>query len=304
MIIATPGRFISHISLGNVDLSKVSFFILDEADRMLDMGFFDDIMTIAKKLPKNCQTIMFSATMPEKIEELAKTLLKNPTVIKLAVSKPAEKIKQLAYVCHETQKLGIIKDIFKSGNLKRVIIFSGSKQKVKQITASLNQKHINCGQMHSDLDQSERDEMMFQFKSGKIDVLVATDILSRGIDIDDITMVINYDVPHDAEDYVHRIGRTARADRDGAAITFVNDDDIYYFKQIEQFLEMEVEKAPFPDGLGTGPEYVSNGKSNRSTTAKSRRRKARDQQSHKDKKCATTDRRIIGLSIKMPIQAR
>ena len=284
LIIATPGRFISHISLGNVDLSKVSFFILDEADRMLDMGFFDDIMTIAKKLPKNCQTIMFSATMPEKIEELAKTLLKNPTVIKLAVSKPAEKIKQLAYVCHETQKLGIIKDIFKSGNLKRVIIFSGSKQKVKQITTSLNQKHINCGQMHSDLDQSERDEMMFQFKSGKIDVLVATDILSRGIDIDDITMVINYDVPHDAEDYVHRIGRTARADRDGAAITFVNDDDIYYFKQIEKFLEMEVEKAPLPDGLGTGPEYVSNGKSNRSTTAKSRRRKARDQQSHKDKK--------------------
>ena len=284
LIIATPGRFISHISLGNVDLSKVSFFILDEADRMLDMGFFDDIMTIAKKLPKNCQTIMFSATMPEKIEELAKTLLKNPTVIKLAVSKPAEKIKQLTYVCHETQKLGIIKDIFKSGNLKRVIIFSGSKQKVKQITTSLNQKHINCGQMHSDLDQSERDEMMFQFKSGKIDVLVATDILSRGIDIDDITMVINYDVPHDAEDYVHRIGRTARADRDGAAITFVNDDDIYYFKQIEKFLEMEVEKAPLPDGLGTGPEYVSNGKSNRSTTAKSRRRKARDQQSHKDKK--------------------
>lgn len=304
LIIATPGRFISHISLGNVDLSKVSFFILDEADRMLDMGFFDDIMTIAKKLPKNCQTIMFSATMPEKIEELAKTLLKNPTVIKLAVSKPAEKIKQLAYVCHETQKLGIIKDIFKSGNLKRVIIFSGSKQKVKQITASLNQKHINCGQMHSDLDQSERDEMMFQFKSGKIDVLVATDILSRGIDIDDITMVINYDVPHDAEDYVHRIGRTARADRDGAAITFVNDDDIYYFKQIEQFLEMEVEKAPFLMAweLALNMSQMANqivvplqkaGEERRATNKVT-----------KTKKCATTDRRIIGLSIKMPIQAR
>ena len=226
VVIATPGRFISHISLGNVDLSKVSFFILDEADRMLDMGFSDDIMTIAKKLPSTCQTIMFSATMPPKIEELAKSLLKNPIEIKLAVSRPAEKIQQKAYVCYETQKMGIIKDIFKAGDLKRVIIFSGSKQKVKQIAASLNRKHINCGEMHSDLDQEQRNDVMFKFKSGQIDVLVATDIVSRGIDIDDIAMVINYDVPHDAEDYVHRIGRTARADRDGKAITFVNEDDI------------------------------------------------------------------------------
>lgn len=285
VIIATPGRFISHISLGNVDLSQVSFFVLDEADRMLDMGFSEDIMTIAKKLPKSCQTIMFSATMPDKIEELAKTLLKNPVEIKLAVSKPAEKIQQTAYVCHETQKMGIIKDIFKAGDLKRVIIFSGSKQKVKQIAGSLQRMHINCGEMHSDLDQAQRDDMMFRFKSGKIDVLVATDILSRGIDIDDITMVINYDVPHDAEDYVHRIGRTARADRNGKAITFVSDDDIYYFQQIEKFLEKEVEKTPLPDGLGDGPEYKSSGKPRReNTSAKSRRRKDRDQQSHKDKK--------------------
>ncbi len=284
VVIATPGRFISHISLGNVDLSKVSFFILDEADRMLDMGFSEDIMTIAKKLPASCQTIMFSATMPKKIEELAKTLLKNPVEIKLAVSKPAEKIHQMAYVCYETQKIGIIKDIFKAGDLKRVIIFSGSKQKVKQIAASLSRKHINCGEMHSDLDQEQRNDVMFKFKSGQIDVLVATDIVARGIDIDDITMVINYDVPHDAEDYVHRIGRTARADRDGKAITFVSVDDIYYFQQIEAFLEKEIEKIPLPEELGEGPEYKSNGKPKRGSSAKSRRRKDRDQQSHKDKK--------------------
>ena len=285
VVIATPGRFISHISLGNVDLSKVSFFILDEADRMLDMGFADDIMTIAKKLPSTCQTIMFSATMPAKIEELAKTLLKNPVEIKLAVSKPAEKIQQTAYVCYETQKMGIIKDIFKAGDLKRVIIFSGSKQKVKQIAGSLNRMHINCGEMHSDLDQEQRNDVMFKFKSGQIDVLVATDIVARGIDIDDIAMVINYDVPHDAEDYVHRIGRTARADRDGKAITFVNEDDIYFFQQIESFLEKEIEKAQLPAELGEAPEYKSNGKPKKGgNSAKSRRRKDRDHQSHKDKK--------------------
>ena len=283
VVIATPGRFISHISLGNVDLSKVSFFILDEADRMLDMGFSDDILTIQKKLPKTCQTIMFSATMPKKIEELAGTLLKNPAIIKLAVSKPADKIHQIAYACYETQKMASVKNIFKANHLQRVIIFSGSKQKVKQIASSLNQKKINCGQMHSDLDQAQRDEMMFKFKSGQIDVLVATDILSRGIDIDDITMVINYDVPHDAEDYVHRIGRTARADRDGVAITLISDDDIYNFQQIEKFLGKEIEKVPLPEGIGEGPEYKSNGKG-RGTSAKVRRRKARDQQSHKDKK--------------------
>lgn len=180
---------------------------------------------------------MFSATMPEKIEELAKTLLKNPVEIKLAVSKPAEKIQQKAYVCYETQKMDIIKDIFKAGDLQRVIIFCGSKMKVKQVAGSLQRKHINCGEMHSDLDQAERDNMMFKFKSGQIDVLVATDIVARGIDIDDIALVINYDVPHDTEDYVHRIGRTARADRDGVAITFVSEEDIFYFQQIEKFLE-------------------------------------------------------------------
>ena len=284
VVIATPGRLISHISLGNVDLSKVSFFILDEADRMLDMGFSDDILKIAKKLPQSCQTIMFSATMPDKIEELAKTLLKNPKVIKLAVSKPAEKIKQSAYVCYETQKMGIIKDIFKSDDLKRVIIFCGSKMKVKQVAGALQRRHINCGEMHSDLDQAMRDEVMFKFKSGQFDVLVATDIVARGIDIDDISMVINYDVPHDAEDYVHRIGRTARAAREGSAITFVSDDDIYYFQQIEKFLGKQVDKTPLPEGLGEGPEYKSAGKPKRGTSAKSRRRTNREQTAHKDKK--------------------
>lgn len=211
VIIATPGRLISHLSLGNVDLSKLSFFVLDEADRMLDMGFSEDIMKIASYLPDSCQTIMFSATMPKDIEKLAQNLLKNPVEVKLAVSKPAEKIKQQAYICYETQKLQIIKDIFKNGDLKRVIIFSGSKQKVKHINQALQRLKIASGEMHSDLTQEQRDDIMFKFKSGQIDVLVATDIVARGIDIDDITLVINFDVPHDAEDYVHRIGRTARA---------------------------------------------------------------------------------------------
>lgn len=282
VVIATPGRLISHISLGNVDMSKVSYFVLDEADRMLDMGFSEDILQIAKLLPDTCQTIMFSATMPAKIEELAKTLLKNPVEIKLAVSKPAEKIKQEAYVCYETQKLGIIKDIFKAGDLKRVIIFCGSKMKVKQVNAALQRKHINCGEMHSDLEQAERDDIMFKFKSGQLDVLVATDIVARGIDIDDIAMVINYDVPHDAEDYVHRIGRTARADRDGRAITLVSEDDIYHFQQIEKFLEKEVEKIPLPADLGEAPEYARQSRPSKGrTTAKSRRRKDRDQQAHR-----------------------
>ena len=283
VIIATPGRLISHISMGNIDLSKVSFFVLDEADRMLDMGFSEDIMKIASGLPKNCQTIMFSATMPKDIEKLAQNLLKNPVEVKLAVSKPADKIQQSAYICYETQKLKIIEDIFKAGDLKRVIIFSGSKMKVKQINQALQKLKINSGEMHSDLEQAERDDIMFKFKSGQIDVLVATDIVARGIDIDDIAMVINYDVPHDAEDYVHRIGRTARADRDGVAITLVNEDDMFAFHQIEKFLDKDIKKNPLPEGCGEGPEYTTSKRPGRSS-AKSRRRKDRDQTSHKDAK--------------------
>ena len=283
VIIATPGRLISHISMGNIDLSKVSFFVLDEADRMLDMGFSEDIMKIASGLPESCQTIMFSATMPKDIETMAQKLLKNPVEIKLAVSKPAEKINQSAYICYETQKLKIIDDIFKAGDLKRVIIFSGSKMKVKQINQALQRLKINCGEMHSDLDQAQRDEIMYKFKSGQLDVLVATDIVSRGIDIDDITMVINYDVPHDAEDYVHRIGRTARADRDGVAITFVNEDDMYAFHQIEKFLEREITRNPLPEGCGEGPEYTTTKRPGK-TKARNRRRNDRNQTAHRDSK--------------------
>ena len=256
VVIATPGRLISHITMGNVDLSQVSFFVLDEADRMLDMGFSDDILQIASHLPKNHQTIMFSATMPDKIQQLAKTLLQDPVEVKIAVSKPAEKIQQSAYICHEAQKMGIIKHLFKTDQLKRVILFSGKKDKVKDIYRELTKQHISCCQMHSDLSQQERDEVMYAFKTGQKDVLVATDIVARGIDIDDIRMVINYDVPHDAEDYVHRIGRTARAERDGIAITLVSETDMYRFHQIERFLEKELPKNPLPEGLGEAPEYV------------------------------------------------
>jgi superfamily II DNA/RNA helicase len=218
--------------------------------------------------------------MPDKIEELAKSLLKNPIEVKIAVSKPAERIQQQAYICYETQKLGIIKNIFQAGDLKRVIIFSGKKTKVKRICGALGRLGINSGEMHSDLSQAERDEMMYRFKSGQIDVLIATDILSRGIDIDDITMVINYDVPHDPEDYVHRIGRTARADRAGSAITFVSPEDFIFFQQIERFLEKEVEKAAMPEELGEAPEYKI---SKKSTSAKNRRRKDRDNNAHRHK---------------------
>ena len=274
VLIATPGRLNDLMDRGVVDLSETKVLVLDEADRMLDMGFSEDIKMIASKLPESCQTIMFSATMPEKIEELAKTLLKNPVEVKIAVNKPAEKIKQSAYVCYETQKIGIIKDLFAKGDLNRVIIFSGKKQKVKAINRTLMQMKINSGEMHSDLEQTERDEILYKFKTGQINVLVATDIVARGIDIDDIAMVINYDVPHDPEDYVHRIGRTARAERDGIAITFVGEDEIYSFKQIEKFLEREVEKATLPEGLGEGPDYNAPvGKSRSKGTRNGRGRK-------------------------------
>ena len=261
VVIATPGRLLSHLKVGNLDLSRTSFFVLDEADRMLDMGFIDDILQITKLLPQDCQKVMFSATMPSKVRELAVSLLHDPVEVKLKVSRPADKIRQMAYVCYEPQKLKIIDHLFQNGDLKRVIIFCGKKERVKDINRSLQRLKINCAPMHSDLTQAERDDVMYRFKAGQVDVLVATDIVSRGIDIDDIAIVINYDVPHDAEDYVHRIGRTARAERDGEAITFVSGDmDIRKFKQIEQFLKKEVEKLPQPEGLGEAPEYKASGR--------------------------------------------
>ena len=255
VVIATPGRLLAHINMGYVDLSRVSFFILDEADRMLDMGFSDDIMQIAKLLPDTRQTIMFSATMPEKIRQLARSILKNPVEVKLAVSKPAEKIQQGAYICTEPQKLGIIQHLFTEEPAKRVIIFASSKLKVKEVTKALQRMKINVGEMHSDLDQAQRDAVMHEFKNNRVDILVATDIVSRGIDIDDITLVINFDVPHDCEDYVHRIGRTARAGNEGRAITFVGPKDQTRFHTIEEFIEKEVEKLPVPEVLGEAPAY-------------------------------------------------
>lgn len=256
VVIATPGRLISHLSLGYVDLSRVSFFILDEADRMLDMGFYDDIIQIVKHLPKERQTIMFSATMPEKIRQLADNILNNPVEVKLAVSKPAEKIIQAAYVCYESQKLEIIKDLFSSQQPERVIIFASSKVKVKEVTKALLKMKLNVGEMHSDLEQGQREEILHEFRNGKVNILVATDIVARGIDIDDIRLVINYDVPHDSEDYVHRIGRTARANNDGCAITFVSETEQTKFYQIEKFLDKTIYKLQIPDQIGEGPEYA------------------------------------------------
>ena len=274
VIIATPGRLISHISLGNVDLSRTSFFILDEADRMLDMGFYEDIMQIAKQLPESRQTIMFSATMPDKIQKLASSILRDPVEVRLAVNKPAEKIVQTAYVCYETQKLGIIKSLFRDTKPERVIIFSSKKTKVKEIAAAFKRMKLNVGEMHSDLDQAQRDVVMREFKSGRIDILVATDIVSRGIDIDDIRLVINYDAPRDCEDYVHRIGRTARAGAEGCAITFVAVDDQTRFAAIEEFIGREVHKLPLPEGLGEAPEY--NPKKAGNSNKGGRRRGAKD----------------------------
>jgi superfamily II DNA/RNA helicase len=256
VVIATPGRLLAHISLGYVDLSRVSYFILDEADCMLDMGFYDDIMQIVKLLPENRQTVMFSATMPAKIQQLAKNILHDPAEVKLAVSRPADKIIQAAYVCYENQKLGIIRSLFAQEVPERVIIFASSKLKVKEVTRSLKMMKLNVGEMHSDLEQSQREEIMYEFKSGKINILVATDIVARGIDIDDIRLVINYDVPHDSEDYVHRIGRTARANNDGVAITFVSEKEQTQFKQIENFLEKDIYKIPVPANLGEAPAYT------------------------------------------------
>ena len=255
IIVATPGRLISHINLGNIDLSRVSFFILDEADRMLDMGFYNDIMIIANQLPLNRQTMLFSATMPQEIRNLAKNILTDPVQITLSLAKPAEKIKQQSFICYEPQKAGIVKSLFANESPERVILFTSRKNKVRDITIMLKKAGYNVGEMHSNLSQSERDEIMFRFKSRQIDILVATDILARGIDIDDIRLVINYDVPRDCDDYIHRVGRTARAGSEGRAVTLVSVEDQIYFKRIEDFIEQDIEKLPIDRALGEAPEY-------------------------------------------------
>ncbi|MDR0750370.1 MAG: DEAD/DEAH box helicase [Tannerellaceae bacterium] len=256
IVIATPGRLLSHIKLGTVDLSQVSYFVLDEADRMLDMGFYDDIMLIHKQLPSSCQIVMFSATMPPKIRTLAKTILKEPEEIKIAISRPPDTIMQTAYICYEIQKLTILEDLFAQNRPQRVLIFSSSKMKVKELAATLKRMKFNVGAMHSDLEQSQREEVMKEFKNGRIDILVATDVVSRGIDINDIRLVVNFDIPHDPEDYVHRIGRTARGTNgEGLAITFVSVEEQASFKHIETFLGKTIYKIPIDPHLGETPLY-------------------------------------------------
>ncbi len=251
IVIATPGRLIAHLQMGKIDLSRVSFFILDEADRMLDMGFYDDIMQVVKHLPAERQTLMFSATMPPKIQQLAKSILRDPAEVKIAVSRPADKIHQRVAFCYEPQKAGILKKMLRDSNAQRVIVFASSKLKVKDLARDMRRSGFKIGEMHSDLEQSRRDEVMHDFKSGHTDILVATDIVARGIDIDDITMVVNFDVPHDAEDYVHRIGRTARADNDGESLTLVSERDRRRWSDIEKFLGKRIERLAIE---GADPE--------------------------------------------------
>lgn len=256
IVIATPGRFLSMLSLQDADLTQVSYFVLDEADRMLDMGFMDDIMQIYKLLPPSCQTVMFSATMPPKIRKLAKSILKDPAEVTIAISRPPESIRQGAYVCYEGQKLPIIRSIFDANPPERCIIFCSSKLKVKELARTLSGGTTKVSAMHSDLPQSEREIVMRDFKNGHIQLLVATDIVARGIDVDNIELVINYDIPHDPEDYVHRIGRTARGgNENGTAITLVSQDDQYDFAGIEGFLGKPVEKLIVPENLGEVPAY-------------------------------------------------
>ena len=253
IVIATPGRLLAQMNIYDVDFSGVKYFILDEADRMLDMGFYDDIMTIVRRLPKNRQTIMFSATMPPKIRQMAKAIMHNPVEVQIAVSRPPETIRQMCARLFEAQKPGFVQLALEGRNLKKVIIFAGKKQRVKELTRTLRTLRIDARAMHSDLEQKERDQVMLDFRNGKIDVLVATDVVSRGIDVTDVPLVINYDVPHDPEDYVHRIGRTARAENSGEAITLVAPDDARYWHRIEQFLKKDIERLPLPNALGDAP---------------------------------------------------
>lgn len=257
IVIATPGRLLSLMNIYNIDFSGVKYFILDEADRMLDMGFYDDIMAVVNRLPKDRQTIMFSATMPANIRKMAKAIMNNPAEVQIAVSRPPESIRQMAVDIFEAQKTAFIVQKFRSSGdqeLKKVIVFVGKKQRVKELTRALRANHIDARAMHSDLEQKERDEVMLDFRNNKVDVLVATDIVSRGIDVDDIPLVINYDVPRDAEDYVHRIGRTARAENKGEALTLVSPEDKHFFNKIERFLQKSIERLPLPASLGAAPD--------------------------------------------------
>ena len=258
LIIATPGRLISHMNMGYVDFSHLQFLVLDEADRMLDMGFQPDLMRIIGQLNPKRQNLLFSATMPPGIRKLTKTLLNDPVSINIALSKPAEGVRQRAYVVHDEQKLPLLLDILKDRMEQRVLVFSSTKQMVNKLYQKLKARQLNVGYISSDLEQTEREKVMLEFRNRQVDFLVATDVLSRGIDIDGIDLVVNYDVPQDAEDYVHRVGRTARADKDGTALTLIGPMDQPRFKKIEELIGSEVEKLPVPGHLGEAPAYSPN----------------------------------------------
>ena len=263
IVVATPGKLISHLNMGYVRMKELKYLILDEADRMLDMGFNEDIMKIISHLPKERQTLMFSATMPPKINQLAKSILKSPAEVSVALSKPPESILQQAYVVYEGQKIPLIRQILSNKSHQSILIFCSKKQTVKQLTQQLQKLGYNAMDIHSDLEQSQREEVLLSFSSKRLPILIATDILSRGIDIDQIDLVVNYDVPSDGEDYVHRIGRTARAETKGTAITLVNQEDQGKFKRIEKLIGKVVDKMPIPTELGAGPSYEDNRSPNR-----------------------------------------
>lgn len=257
VVICTPGRMIAHLNLGYVNITGLEFLVLDEADRMLDMGFYDDIMKIISFLPKERQTLLFSATMPPRIRELAKKILVDPVEVNIAISRPPDKIQQEAYVVYDTQKIPLIKYILKNKTLRSVIIFCSTKSIVKQLNRDLRRiGSMRVEEIHSDLSQEEREKVLLGFRSRQINVLIATDILSRGIDIEDIDLVINFDVPHDGEDYVHRIGRTARAETDGMAITFISEREQNRFSSIENLIGKTVPKAVVPEEFGETPAYA------------------------------------------------
>ncbi|CAN5228745.1 DEAD/DEAH box helicase [soil metagenome] len=255
LIIATPGRLIAHLAMGYVKMDTVEFLILDEADRMLDMGFYDDLMSIITKLPAKRQNLMFSATMPPKIREMANKILNEPVQVNLALSKPAEGVLQSAYLVYDTQKLPLIKHLLKDKDLPSIIVFCSRKNTVREINRELQKSGLKSRAISSDLEQNEREEVLLAFRNRKLQILVATDVLSRGIDIKDINLVINYDVPGDAEDYVHRVGRTARASTTGVAITLINEFDMSRFGDIEKLIERVIPKEPLPEALGEGPVY-------------------------------------------------
>lgn len=259
VIVATPGKLLSHLNLGYVSIEGLEFLVLDEADRMMDMGFIDDINRIIKFLPEERQTLMFSATMAPPIRDLAKKILHDPVEISIALSKPAEGVKQEAYVVHEPQKAPVMEHILRTNEASSIIIFAGRKVEVKNLARHLHKRGFNAQAMHSDLEQGEREQVMLDFRNRKLRILVATNVVSRGIDIDDIDLVINYDVPQDPEDYVHRVGRTARASKKGQAITFVSEKDMREFGRIEQLIGYPVEKVPLPGNFGEGPVYRAEG---------------------------------------------